>query len=182
MQVVEGGEVGLTSVVRGSSVLTVSGGELLNVSPGESFDGDTIAAWDNSTVNITGGRIGVSTDEEDFHAVHANDSSTVNISGGEVFGEGEGAVAVNDSAVINISAGHIYDMGDPAVKAFFGGTVNVSGGRLGFADDFEPWPFPVPFLSRRERMPGGIYVRLKQCRMMKPQFRKSNSRRDSLPC
>ena len=94
VQVVEGGGVGLTTVVRGSSVLTISGGELLNVSPG----GDAIAARDNSTVNITGGRIGVSTDDGDWHAVHAYDSGTVNITGGEISGEGDGAIQVWERA------------------------------------------------------------------------------------
>lgn len=177
VDVVEGGEVGLRSDVRGSSILTVSGGSMahvgtfdsstINVSGGEFFavDTDTIAALGHSSVNISGGRIGVGEGEEsDWHAIHANDNSVVNISGGEILSDGlEGAVAVNDSAVINVSGGHIYDTGgEPAVNVGYGGTVNVSGGKLGFANDFEPpsLPFPLPFSSRLEKFPDGIYVDL----------------------
>ena len=178
VQVLDGGQIGLPSVVRGSSILTVSGGAMgsvsaqdsstlnisggeLNVPSGGLFDGgDTIAARDNSTVNISGGRIGVSTEEGDWHAVHLFDGSIVNISGGEIVGEGDGAVEVWPSTIVNISGGYIHDS-DVAVKNFIGrGTVNVSGGRIGDFEDEPSWfPFPNgPFIHGPRTIPPGIFI------------------------
>jgi hypothetical protein len=144
VEIVDGGVVWdspATSVVRGSSIVNVSGGFIrsvvtedsstLNVSGGIVGSlGDGIRARGNSTVNFSGGLVDGGIDGHE--AISAEQNSTVNITGGKIEGD-EATISVGDSAVMNITGGNIEPDESYGIVVGGSGRVNMSGGQFDLA-------------------------------------------------